>query len=79
MWWPFHKKKESEPEPVTGAKFLPGEDVYFKHRGDRTYGRIYRVYTGENGEILYDVQVGGQCPYFLYGMKEEALNHHQKS
>ena len=77
MWWPF-KKKTKEPEPVTGSKFLPGDDVYFKHRGDRTYGRICRVYSGECGEILYDVQVGGQCPYFLYGKKEEDLTFHHK-
>lgn len=69
--WPFGKKKKEKP--VVGAKFVLGDDVYFMRRGEKTYGRIYRVFTGEDGEILYDVQVAGQCPYFLYGMKEEAF------
>ena len=72
MWWLFKKKEKVLPVP--DSKFVPGDRVYFKHRGDRTTGHIYRVYAGENGEVLYDVQVGGQCPYFLYGMKEELLN-----
>jgi len=71
MWWPFKKKT---PEPVIESKFQPGDRVYFKHRGDRTYGRIYRVFAGKDGEVLYDIQVGGQCPYFLYEMKEEVLS-----
>lgn len=71
MWWPFKKK---EPEPVISAKFQAGDRVWFRHRGDRTTGHVYRVFAGENGEALYDVQVGGQCPYFLYGKKEEELN-----
>lgn len=73
MWWPF-KKKEKEPEAAPEAKFAIGDRVYFKHRGDRTIGHIYRAYKGEDGGVVYDVQVGGQCPYFLYAMKEDLLN-----
>lgn len=73
MWWPF-KKKKKDPEPVVESRFQVGDRVYFKHRGDRTIGHIWRIYAGENGEVLIDVQVGGQCPYILYGMKEELFN-----
>ena len=71
MWWPFKKKETKKPAPE--SKFHFGDPVYFKHRGDRTVGRIYDVYAAEDGSVLYEVQVGGQCPYVLHDMKEEEL------
>ena len=71
MWWPF-KKKETK-KPASDSRFQFGDPVYFKHRGDRTVGRIYDVYAAEDGSVLYEVQVGGQCPYVLHDMKEEEL------
>ena len=73
MIWPFGKKKEKE-YPVDNSLFAAGHRVYFVHRGDRTYGKVSRVYKKEDDIVLYDIQVGGQCPYFRYGMKEEELH-----
>lgn len=68
------KRKKKEPEEIYDGLFRKGDLVYFRHRGDRTYGHIRRAYRSEEGETLYDVQVGGQCPYILYGKKEEDLH-----
>ena len=68
------KKKEKGPVEVNDGVFKKDDLVYFQHRGDRTYGHIRRAYRGEDGNTLYDVQVGGQCPYILYGKREEDLH-----
>ena len=71
MNWKFWKKEKEVP--VEGAKFKDGDLIYFRRRGERTVGYVCKVYYGENHEILYDVQVGGQCPYYQYGLPEDAL------
>jgi len=64
--------KKGNPIKVDG-KYRVGDRVYFFHRGDRTTGDIYKVYGDSDGNPIYDVQVGGQCPSFRYGMKEAEL------
>jgi len=71
MCLPFRKKEKGIF--VSNAKFDVGDRVSFKHRGDRTIGHIYRVYAKEPSKVVYDIQVGGQCPYMLYEMDEEIL------
>ena len=63
---------KGDGESTTG-KYRVGDCVWFFHRGDRTTGNIYKVYGDEDGNPVYDVQVGGQCPSFRYGMKETEL------
>lgn len=70
----FPWKKKPDGIPVTNAQFAIGDRVVFKHRGDRTIGHIYRVYAKEPGKVIYDIQVGGQCPYMLYEMEEDKLS-----
>ena len=72
-FWPFRKKQKI----VVDGKFQEGQLVYFLHREERIVGYVYNVYAGEDGGVLYDVQVGGQCPYIRYGLKEEDV-HLQK-
>ena len=72
MFWPFKKKKKIEE--VTDGKFKRNDFVYFQHRGDRTFGYVVKAYKAEDGSTVYDIQVGGQCPYFLYGKKEDDLH-----
>ncbi len=71
----FKKKKVKE---VIETKFVMGESVRFRYRGDLTYGWIYEIHAKKGMETLYDVQVGGQCPAILYNLKESELTSRNK-
>ena len=64
------KKKEKE---IINSKFHIGDNVKFKNRlGDFVYGAIHNV-KKKDDKILYDVQVGGECPYIKTDILEEEL------
>ena len=65
----FRKK----PKVKIDSKFSDGDYVRFKHRGELTFGWVYNIYTDKEGKVIYDIQIGGQCPAILYGLKEEEL------
>ena len=67
----FFKKKKKEQ---INSLYKIGEFVGFKDRhGDLTMGTIYNVYKDENGNTLYDVQIGGECPIVINRIKEEGI------
>ena len=69
--WPFKKKKKEEV--IIDAKFPVGEFVYFRHRDELSFGWVYAIKKDPTGKILYDVQVGGQCPSVIYDLPEDKL------
>ena len=66
-----------KPKKVIESKFHDGEYVRFRYRGELTTGWIYNIYENEGG-VIYDIQIGGQCPAILYGFKEEQLTSLEK-
>jgi hypothetical protein len=68
----FFKKKKLIKVP-DNSKYSIGEFVHFRHRGELTFGWVYRIYLDDNNSVLYDVQVGGQCPAIVKGIKEEII------
>ena len=69
MCW-FKKKKK---ELVTGNKYHIHQQVSFKYRGEITPGNIFAVKYDENKNILYDVEIGGECPAVINNIKEEDI------
>ena len=65
----FKKKKKIEIE----TKYKVGDPVRFRYRGELCYGWIYVVFPKAEGQTIYNVQVGGQCPAIIEGLKEEEL------
>ena len=66
----FKKKKKEEP---INSKFVIGQQVRFKGRdGFLTTGYVYSIRKA-NDKILYDVQVGGECPTIRKDIPEEEL------
>lgn len=65
----FKKKKKIEIE----TKYKVGDPVRFRYRGELCYGWIYDVFPKAEGQTIYNVQVGGQCPAIIEGLKEEEL------
>lgn len=54
------------------GKYKLGEFVHFRYRDELYFGYVNWVYKKED-QLLYDIQVGGQCPAIIKGIKEEAL------
>lgn len=65
----FKKKKKIEVE----TKYKVGDPVMFRYRDELYFGWIYVAYPKEGEQTSYDVQVGGQCPMVIKGIKEEEL------
>ena len=55
------------------GKYQPGETIRFRYRGEVCPGYIYRVYLNDNGQVVYDVQIGGECPTIIVNIKEEEI------
>lgn len=66
----FKKKK---PKVIIKTKFHMGDYIRFRLRGELCTGWIYEIYAKEGQETVYDVQIGGQCPAIIYGVKESEL------
>ena len=67
------KRKKKMPA-ITGNKFHEGDKVGFHHNGELLVGYIYAIKLDANNQIVYDVQMGGECPYFKNGIPEEKLH-----
>ena len=67
----FWKKK---PAIQIDSKYKEGDFVMFKNnRGEVTNGYIYKIYLSSSGDILYDIQVGGECPAVLKEIPENRV------
>lgn len=64
------KKKDLYPQ---SAKYKKGDFVNFRRRDELCFGYIYEAFQGSDGKITYTIQIGGQCPAFLYNWKEEDI------
>ena len=67
----FFKKKKKIT--ITGNRFKLGQLVSFKYRDEINPGIIYQVKLDKDNKIIYDVQIGGECPAIIYDVKEEDI------
>ena len=67
----FFKKKKKVV--ITNNKFNEGQVINFKHRDDVCPGIIYNVKLDKDNKVIYDVQIGGECPAIVYDVKEEDI------
>ena len=68
-------KKYSTPKSniETNTTYKMGQFVHFRYRDELYFGYVNWIYTGTNNEILYDIQVGGQCPAIIKGIREDTI------
>ena len=66
----FKKKKKIDP---IQSRYHIGETVNFPYRDGLTPGIIFTVSKNNNGEIIYSIQIGGECPAIINGIKEESV------
>ena len=41
-----------------------------KYRNDLMNGYIYKIYLSPTGEVVYDIQIGGECPAVINNIPE---------
>ena len=55
------------------SKFKLNDFVDFFHRDDIYFGKISNVYLAPGAEVLYDIDIAGQCPATLKGIEEKKV------
>ena len=65
----FKQKKKI----IVETKFKEGDPVRFRYKGELYFGWIYVIHASFRQPTIYDVQIGGQCPMIINGIKEEEL------
>ena len=68
----FFKKKKKVVEQIN-SKFKLDDFVDFYYRDDIYFGKISNIYLASRGEVLYDIDIAGQCPATLSEISEEKV------
>lgn len=67
----FFKKKKKIV--ITGNKYQIGQMVDFKYRNEINPGIIYNIKLDLDNNVIYDVQIGGECPVIINDVKENEI------
>jgi len=68
----FFRKKKKVLEAIN-SKFKLNDFVDFYYKDDIYFGKISNIYLDESGEVLYDIDIAGQCPATLTEILEEKV------
>lgn len=66
----FFRKKKTVTVTIN-SKYLVGDFVKFRHREELDPGVIVAVKLNQNQEIVYDIQIGGECPIVVENVLEK--------
>lgn len=67
----FKRKKK---EITIDSKYKIKESVRFRDRkGELSNGFIYDIHQKSDGTIIYDVQIGGECPVVIDEIPEDKI------
>ena len=67
------KKKEKKPVEIIESKYYFGDHVRFRYKGEICPGVIYGISKDSEGEVVYQIQIGGECPAFVSNVKESQV------
>lgn len=68
----FFKKKKKIVEQIN-SKFKVNDFVDFHYKDDIYFGNILNIHLAPTGEVLYDIDIAGQCPATLENIEEEKV------
>ena len=69
----FRRRKKLENHNAINSKFKLNDYVDFFHSDDIYFGHISKIYLDDKGNVIYDIDIAGQCPATLVGIKEEKV------
>ena len=64
----FFKKKK--PKIEINSKFKMGEAISFFYKGDLKFGFVHNIKLSSEGKVIYDIQIGGECPAIINDVRE---------
>lgn len=73
MFFNIFKKKTNKDAYPENARYKFRDFVRFRHRGELHFGFIHEAHLDEEGNVLYTIQMGGECPTFVYNYKEDQI------
>ena len=73
MFLDIFKKKPKKDLWPENAQYKFRDFVRFRHRGELHFGFIHEAQVNEEGNVIYTIQMGGECPTFVYNYKEENI------
>ena len=66
-------KKKSKIAIQINSKYKLGDYVDFYHKDDVYFGHISKIYLDSKNQVIYDIDIAGQCPATLTEIKEEKV------
>ena len=73
MFFDIFKKKDKKPVWPEEAQYKFHDFVYFRYKGEISFGYVWEAKMDEEGNVIYTIQIGGECPTFIYNNKEEQI------
>jgi len=70
MWLFKNKAKKKIDIQNIDSKFKIGDSVRFIHDNESSIGSVIRISKDDKGNIKYDINVGGECPWTAHGVDE---------
>ena len=68
----FFKKKK--PKVIIESKYHEGDFVRFRdNRDDLLVGYVYKVNLDKDENVIYDIQIGGECPAIINNVDEDLI------
>lgn len=74
----LRKKKNKTPIQRIESKFQYGEHVRFRYKGEICPGTVFGVSKNLSGEVVYLIQIGGECPAIISNVKEADVIPYKK-
>jgi len=65
--------KKKDNKKITNSMFKLRDIVGFRYKGEMRRGTITNIEINANGEALYEVTMGGECPAVFNNLKDNNL------
>ncbi|MCQ3035474.1 MAG: hypothetical protein MJ248_04610 [Bacilli bacterium] len=65
--------KKTKKNIEINSRFKLNDFVDFYHRDDIYFGSICDIYLNDRNEVIYDIQIAGQCPTVFKGVNESKV------
>ena len=66
-------RKRSKAVSYPDSKFKVNDYVDFFYKDDLYFGHISNIYLDSLGQVLYDIDIAGQCPATLSEIPESKI------
>ena len=66
-------KRKAKKKIQFDHSYNVGQRVNFKYRDDVVTGYIEKVSLDKEGNVIYDIQIGGECPATISNVPEKDI------